>query len=278
MKRRLLLIVIWGTILLTGCVKKSDHDKVKNDLKESQEIIESAKSEIASLKEEKERQKKEIESYADRLSKAEKDLENIKNSDINVFAKASSTSDRGSKKNALKSFLDLYPSSPLLSKAQDIIKKIENEEVAEAEAMQRKLAQQREEEAERKRQEEAKKKDLELKRGSLISIARLIADQPIYVGKKVVVNGVCELIQYYNYGYDDAQLTHYAFRITGNSYSEHINVYGDKLWKGAASLKERLLGGNKISGSWTIIIPPERYRAHSSDVFAELEGYGPKVE
>jgi len=113
------------------------------------------------------------------------------------------------------------------------------------------------------------------KRKNLVSLRELTTDIPSYIEKEITVNGAVSLSTYYNYGYGEAEVTHYAFRIReGRS---DINVYATKDEFGQGLRKQLLKAEGGLRGSFKIVILRRRYEA-SGDVFAELLGYGPEVK
>lgn len=102
-------------------------------------------------------------------------------------------------------------------------------------------------------------------------IKEVESNLPGFTGKRFSLQGTIQVSSYYNYGYGEAQGTHYAFRVidgTGDA-----TVYMPK-GQGEA-LRARLLSGGtaKMSGVFTCTLLPARTVSHQGSVLAELLAY-----
>ena len=117
----------------------------------------------------------------------------------------------------------------------------------------------------------------EKKKKNLVTIKEVTTDVPSYVGTTFTVNGKISLDTYYNWGYNNAKLTHYSLSIKDDRFNRiHAYVSKDEFGKG---LRKILLEkGDDVAGSFTLTILADRQRANRGDgVLAELIGYGATV-
>jgi len=113
------------------------------------------------------------------------------------------------------------------------------------------------------------------RRSKLKIIKEIETDQINFIEVPFVINGVIELSSYYNYGYGQAQASHYAFQLTDNTGGASVYMLRGEA---ANALRQQLLAaGGKLRGSFTIIIRMERFDRTSSSIFAELIDFGPPI-
>ncbi len=102
-------------------------------------------------------------------------------------------------------------------------------------------------------------------------LSELERDQISYLSKEILINGVIQLDDYYDFGYTDAENTHYSFKLIDNKYS-YAYLYGSMDWTESAELKNIIIQEGPQTGIFNFIIYRSRY-AESSAVIAELVGY-----
>ena len=111
-------------------------------------------------------------------------------------------------------------------------------------------------------------------RQNLKTLKEIETDQLSFVSKPVIVQGKIELDSYYNFGYGDAQETHFSFNVTDSSGSGYVYM----LKRDAAGIRKQLLdAGGSLRGVFKIEIRKERFQK-GSRVFAELLDAGPPLD
>jgi hypothetical protein len=99
------------------------------------------------------------------------------------------------------------------------------------------------------------------------TIKEVETDQVNFIGKPFVINGTIELSNYYNYGYANAQASHYSFKMSDNSGSASVYL----MRSSEIPLRESLLKapGNILKASCLVVMLPERTE-QSPNIFAEI--------
>ena len=89
------------------------------------------------------------------------------------------------------------------------------------------------------------------------TIREVESDQRSHIGKPFYLSGKLELSSYYNYGYSNAQGTHYAFRLTGLD-NKDATLYMKR--ERAAGLRQQLLdSGGSLDGLYLVVIDSARF-------------------
>jgi hypothetical protein len=109
------------------------------------------------------------------------------------------------------------------------------------------------------------------------SIKEVETDQVNFIGKPFIINGTIEPSSFYNYGYGNAQTTHYSYEMRDAS-GKVAYVYLSRQSKYAAQLREELLKakGNVLRAGCLVTILPDRVQA-SLSIFAELLACSPPI-
>jgi len=100
------------------------------------------------------------------------------------------------------------------------------------------------------------------------TIREVATDQRSYIGKPFLLKGSIEVSSYYNYGYANAQATHYTFELNDGNQSAQLYMQRDK----AEALRKRLLdAGGSLNGVFLVVIDPERFNAYPDPGELDLE-------
>jgi hypothetical protein len=135
------------------------------------------------------------------------------------------------------------------------------------------MAQQNAAMAEQQQQQEQQRRAEEIKK-NMRTAREVESDQPRFLDQPFLLKGTIEIANYYNYGYNGAEETHYSFTIndgTGRScdaYMEHGK---------AGDLRQQLLSaGGPLKGVFTVVLLSGRYNAasgHPPNLLLELLDY-----
>src|SRR5262249_34986951 len=99
------------------------------------------------------------------------------------------------------------------------------------------------------------------------------SDQLTFLDRPFVLKGTIKITNYYNFGYNGAEQTHYSFAIEDGrdgcaAYMEHAK---------AGELRQRLLSARgPLKGVFTVVLLRRRYYAsggHPNGLFVELLDY-----
>jgi hypothetical protein len=127
-------------------------------------------------------------------------------------------------------------------------------------------------EKEQQQRAEAIKKTPEAVKENVRSILEVESDQPSFLDQPVLLEGTIGLDNFYIYGYNRAQQTHYCFKIKDSS--GRCNAYMER--EKAANLRQQLISARKpVKGLFTVVLLSRRYKAGSPPVslFVELLDY-----
>ena len=98
------------------------------------------------------------------------------------------------------------------------------------------------------------------------TIREVESDQINYLNQAIIFRGVMDLSSYYNFGYRDAQKTHYAFTIRQGMDVAHAYMERER----AANIRQQLLdAGGALKGNFSVLIIKQRYEK-TSDLYVEL--------
>ena len=105
------------------------------------------------------------------------------------------------------------------------------------------------------------------------TVLEVESDQPRFVDQPFMLQGTIEITNYYNFGYDGAEETHYSFEITDNA-RHRCSAYMERAKAG--DLRERLLSaGGSLKGVFTVVLLSRRYykSGHPNGLLVELLDY-----
>jgi hypothetical protein len=126
--------------------------------------------------------------------------------------------------------------------------------------------QQRQQEQQREQQRRA-----EAKR-NVRTVQEVESDQPSFLDQRLLLEGTIEMDNFYSYGYDRAEQTHYCFQIT-NSTGTRCHAYMER--EKAGNLRQELISARSpLKGLFTVVLLSRRYDAnHHPGLFLELLDY-----
>ena len=102
------------------------------------------------------------------------------------------------------------------------------------------------------------------------TIREVGTDQLNFLDKPVAVNGSIDVSSYYNFGYLDAEPTHYSFELQSEAGSCHLYMERAK----AADLRKQVVeAGGSLKGSFLVVVLKSRYEGNSLDF--EILDYRP---
>jgi hypothetical protein len=106
------------------------------------------------------------------------------------------------------------------------------------------------------------------------TIQQVETDQLSFLDQPLLFEGTIEPDSFYSYGYDDAEQTHYCFRITDPS-RESCYAYVERA--NGANLRQQLVSaGGIVKGMFTVVLLSRRYHATRSaphGLYVELLNY-----
>ena len=129
------------------------------------------------------------------------------------------------------------------------------------------------------RQQAAVAAQIQAERDAIVKNTKTIreveTDQLAFLDKPFFLDGTIEVSNYYNYGYDNAEGTHYSFQVDNDDYrSCHVFMERSK----AAALRKQILdAGGKLKGLFSVVILKARYES-PGEVLAELLDYRPPLK
>jgi hypothetical protein len=126
--------------------------------------------------------------------------------------------------------------------------------------------QQRQQEQQREQQRRA-----EAKR-NVRTVQEVESDQPSFLDQRLLLEGTIEMDNFYSYGYDRAEQTHYCFQIT-DSTGTRCHAYMER--EKAGNLRQELISARSpLKGLFTVVLLSRRYDAnHHPGLFLELLDY-----
>ena len=125
--------------------------------------------------------------------------------------------------------------------------------------------QQQEQQREQQRRAEAKR--------NVRTVQEVESDQPSFLDQPLLLEGTIGMDNFYSYGYDRAEQTHYCFQIT-DSTGTRCHAYMER--EKAGNLRQELVSaGSPLKGVFTVVLLSRRYNASSHPVglFLELLDY-----
>jgi hypothetical protein len=103
---------------------------------------------------------------------------------------------------------------------------------------------------------------------NLLTAREVESDQPSFLDQPFVLKGRIEISNYYNYGYQKAEQTHYSFRINDGT-GHHCDAYMERGIAG--NLRPQLLSaGGPLKGLFTVVLLRRRYEANAGNLLVEL--------
>lgn len=139
-------------------------------------------------------------------------------------------------------------------------------------AAQQRFAQEQTEQHQRAAAERAARKraaDEAVTRRNAHILREVRSDPRSFFDQPFTVEGKIDVSDYYNWGYRDAEPTHYSFELRTADGS--FNAYMER--EGAAALRQRLVeNGGAVRGSFTVVVLSNRYRKNS-ELLLELLAY-----
>jgi len=125
--------------------------------------------------------------------------------------------------------------------------------------------QQQEHQQQQQRRAEAKR--------NVRTVQEVESDQPNFLDQPLLLEGTIGMDNFYSYGYDQAEQTHYCFKIT-DSTGASCHAYMER--EKAGNLRQQLLSsGSPLKGLFTVVLLSRRYDAagYPNDLFVELLDY-----
>ena len=126
--------------------------------------------------------------------------------------------------------------------------------------------QQQEQQREQQRRAEAMKRNVR-------TVQEVESDQPSFLDQPLSLEGTIRMDNFYSYGYDGAEQTHYCFQIT-DSTGTRCHAYMER--EKAGNLRQELVSaGSPLKGMFTVVLLSRRYHAsdHPVGLFLELLDY-----
>ena len=121
---------------------------------------------------------------------------------------------------------------------------------------------------------EAVKKNAEAIKKNMRTVREVVSDQPNFLDQSFLLEGSIEVSNYYNWGYQEAEQTHYSFKVV-DSTGNHCAVYMER--ERAAKLRQQLIdAGGPLKGVFTVVLLGDRYRKSNippSELTLELLDY-----
>jgi len=97
---------------------------------------------------------------------------------------------------------------------------------------------------------------------NLHTIREVETDQPSFLDQPFLLKGVIEVSDYYSWGYNRAQQTHYSFKINDGT-GRRCNAFMER--GKAGGLRQQLLSaGGPIKGLFTVVLLGRRYEKNAS--------------
>ena len=93
------------------------------------------------------------------------------------------------------------------------------------------------------------------------TIKEVETDQLNFIGKPVIFVGEVDVSNYYNFGYNEAAATHFAFIITTDT--GFASVYMERSNPKAQSLRRKIISrGESLQGAFGVKINPKRFQKY----------------
>jgi hypothetical protein len=121
-------------------------------------------------------------------------------------------------------------------------------------------------------QQEQQRRAEEIKK-NVRTVREVESDQPSFLDQPFLLKGTIEIANYYNFGYDRAEQTHYSFTINDGS-GGRCAAYMER--GKAGDLRQQLLSaGGPVKGLFTLVLLSQRYYSsgHPNGLFVELLDY-----
>ena len=134
------------------------------------------------------------------------------------------------------------------------------------------MAEQQQQQEQQRRAEEIKKNSEVIKK-NVRTVQEVKSDQASFLDQPLLLGGTIRIDNFYSYGYEDAEQTHYCFDIT-DSTGESCHAYMER--ENAGNLRQQLLSaGTPLKGVFTVVLLSRRYNASSNHpgLFVELLDY-----
>ena len=102
----------------------------------------------------------------------------------------------------------------------------------------------------------------------------MVSDQQNFLDQPFVLQGSIEVSNYYNWGYAEAERTHYSFDVVDSTGTE-CQVFMER--ERGANLHQKLIdAGRPLKGVFSVVLLGDRYRkagGHPPGLLLELLGY-----
>jgi hypothetical protein len=124
----------------------------------------------------------------------------------------------------------------------------------------------------------SEKKQVEANIKSLTKTLKEVdTDKTTFVGQKFIVEGTISLDTYYNFGYSEAQDTHYSLKIEQGDETAYAYMLKDN--PSADRLRKQLLAADGgLQGRFLVEIDPDRFEKESSSLMLLFLDYYPPEE
>jgi hypothetical protein len=125
---------------------------------------------------------------------------------------------------------------------------------------------------EQQQRAEAIKKSAEATKKNARTILEVESDQPNFLDQPVLLEGTITLDNFYSYGYDRVEQTHYCFKITDSTGRCHAYMEREN----AANLRQQLISADRpVKGAFSVVLLSRRHNARSRPLglFLELLDY-----
>ena len=131
--------------------------------------------------------------------------------------------------------------------------------------------QEQQQEQQQKQQREQQRRAEAMKR-NVRTVQEVESDQSSFLDQPLLLEGTIEMDNFYSYGYDQAEQTHYCFKIT-DSTGTRCHAYMER--EKAGNLRQELVSaGSPLKGLFTVVLLSRRYDANRHPgLFLELLDY-----
>jgi len=127
--------------------------------------------------------------------------------------------------------------------------------------------------AKQEEQQRGQQRRAEAMKRNVRTVQEVESDQPSFLDQPLLLEGTIRMDNFYSYGYDGAEQTHYCFQIT-DSTGTRCHAYMER--EKAGNLRQELVSaGSPLKGVFTVVLLSRRYNAsgHPVGLFLELLDY-----
>jgi len=126
-------------------------------------------------------------------------------------------------------------------------------------AKQQKQQQEQQQKQQQEQQQEQQRRAEAMKR-NVRTVQEVESDQSSFLDQPLLLQGTIGMDNYYSYGYDQAEQTHYCFQII-DSAGKRCNAYMER--EKAGNLRQELVSaGSPLKGLFTVVLLSRRYDAN----------------